>query len=197
MVAANEGITRLRRAWGYALVIVVCLVAGYGVGAHSKSEAIRQAQDEADQLAAARAYIHAMSEGDWNQFASSASGYVWPGFLLTRAQRTFDPVYGIGRAREPLKRASNLRVGPPLSRQFLMSAFPFELLGIPQQGWPDWNHPPRAVLYDVDRSTYFIFVIWESGGWHAFGCPLRLKEKYLKSGDLPDAFTKDSVTKGG
>lgn len=187
-----------------AIVLLVALAGGFSLGLLTGEKRVdarvRSAlldRDRVDQLAAARAYLGGMAEGNWNQIASSATGYIWPKFILDRVHRKLDTIYGIAHAKDALNHVSNLRVGPVLSKPLLESSLRFVLPPLPaRRQWPDWDRPPRAVFYDVGPTTYFVFVVWENGGWHAFGTPLELKEKYLKSDDLFEALRSDGVAKG-
>jgi len=133
---------------------------------------------------------------------SSASGYIWPKWLLERGPgRYCNSAYQLPMARARLKAVTNVRLGPTISGEYLESAQPFELQvrlpnGTGASGWASREHPPRAVLYDQGNQTYFVFVIWESGGWRVFGTPLLAKASYLKYKDYLDALRADGVTKG-
>jgi len=193
----------------YTTLVLAALAVGAAIGlAVGRQTAADQGRvalarmQERDQLDAARAYLTGLAGGQWSTVVSVASGHIWPTWVLGRGPgRYCDTAYQLPTARARLKAVTSVRLGPAISADFLESAQPFELqVRLPSRaganGWASREHPPRAVLYDQGNQTYFVFVIWENGGWRVFGTPLLAKASYLKYKDYLDALRADGVTEG-
>jgi hypothetical protein len=94
--------------------------------------------------------------------------------------------------QDALKRVTNVRIGPLISKGFFKSAAPYLLSSssfakMDAGQWPNWYKPPKAVLYRMNGTDYFLITVWENGGWRVVGSPGSSQASWLKSSDYSTA----------
>lgn len=183
------------------VLLALCIfLAGYSLGSVQRRPASAAGSEGDAQIQAAKTYLDALEHKDWPRLLSVASGYVWSTSLLDKyIGKRATGMYELCRVSPLLKDAKNIRLGPVISREYIANAAAYELgdssdTPLAKGTWPDAPEKSRAVLYDFNGKTYFLFVVWENGGWRVFGTPLRTKASWLEyktyregiHADMPD-----------